>query len=450
MESSMDEFQPGYGDESPVAMEINTNHRYKADEMGVIEFRIRNQGKGLIKSLNLLLNCPCEKSKTKSAVLKNLLPSSEKKPSFQFEPARGGEALLEVELSLEDEKRLPLVFRGQTSVTISSKNEGSSSHTSFTLDIHDIEKFMGNDLSELLGGVGKDKEIDAERLHQRMEGKAPFWMRVDLDFDEVETVQRRSALRHIIAPPSGQMPFRASKACLESLNPKTPRRAFFYSMPEVIFGREAQRSDAVLRFLPDFDNDPRSKTISAQQLAVRYHAGECTMGMAPNAHQLMSINHRLLTETEQVALAGAAEIKIGPCEMTLKVACMPRSEDPQWQRTREEILQSDPGSDLFEGSPWDLVGFSRPTNGQEEEYFWLLRKMEIGWEAGAAAGLQLGWPLKPRARLIFWSGRYYLEALGSESEIKTGNSVLPPGKIACLESETEIGFGPLRFMWRLF
>jgi len=446
----MNDFQPGAGTESPVALEINTNHRYKADEMGVIEFRIRNQATAVIKNLTLMLDCPCEKSKTKSAVLKNLLPSSEKKPSFQFEPARGGEALLEVELSLEDEKCLPLVYRGQTSVTISSKNEGSSSHTSFTLDIHDIEKFMGNDLSELLGGVGKDKEIDAARLHQRMERKEPFWMRVDLDFDETETAQRRSALRHIITPPSGQMPFRASKACLESLDPKVPHRVFFYSMPEVIFGREEQKSDVVLRFLPDFDNDPRSKTISAEQLLVRYRTGECTIGMAPNAHQLMSINHRLLKETEQLSLAGPAEIKIGPCEMTLKVACLPRSEDQQWLRTREEIMQSDPGKDLFDGSPLDLVGFSRPTNGQEEEYFWLLRKMEIGWETAAAAGLQLGWPLKPRARLIFWSGRYYLEALGSESEIKTGSSALPPGKIACLESETEIGFGSRRFVWRLF
>src|SRR5512137_764542 len=111
----MDEFRPGSALESPVALEINANHRYKADEMGVIEFRIKNLGPSLIRTLALLITCPCEKSKTKSAILKSLFPSSEKKPSFQFDPARGGEALLEVEISIEDETRLPLVFHGQTS-----------------------------------------------------------------------------------------------------------------------------------------------------------------------------------------------------------------------------------------------------------------------------------------------------------------------------------------------
>lgn len=445
----MDEMDPVLNAESPVALEINTNHRYKAEEMGVIEFRIRNQSPRPIKALNLVLDCPFEMSKMKSASFPTLAPSAERRPSVQVIPGRGGEALLEIEIDLEDEGRLPLVFRGQTSVTISSKNQGTTSNTSFTLDIHDIQKFMGNDLSELIAGAGTDKEIDAERLHKRMERQDPFWMRVDLDLDEQETVRQRAALRKILVPPSGQMPVRTARAFLESFNPSAPRRVFVYSMPEVVFGREAQRSDAVLRFLPDFDNDPRSKTISAEQLIVRYRGGECTLGMAPNAHQLMSVNHRLLQDAEQIPLAEAADIKIGPCELMLKVACAARNEDSQWKRTKEEILQFDPGNDPFEASPWDLVSFTRPTNGREEEYFWLLRKMEIGWDAGATASLQLGWPLRPRARLVFWAGRYYLEAIGSEAEIKVGDSMLPPGKIMCLDSETEIGFGSLRYQWRL-
>jgi hypothetical protein len=443
----MDEFLAGQGGEAPVSVEINANHRYKADEMGVIEFRIRNQSRSLIRILDLRLACPCEKSQTKSVTLKNLVPSAEKKLSFQFEPARGGEALLEVAIHAEDERELPFVFRGQTSVTISSKNDSQSSHTSFMLDIHDIDKFMGNDLSGLLGSAGKDKEIDTERLMQRMGRNDPFWMRVDLDLDEVETELKRSALRRILPPPSGQMPFRCSRAVLESLDPSGPRRAFFYSMPEVIFGREAQRSDAVLRFLPDFANDPRSKTISAEQFGVRYLGGECTLGMAPNAHQLMSVDHRLIKESEQIPLAGSSEIKIGPCELTLKIRCAASSEDPSWKRTREQILRSDPGPDPFEVSPWDMVGFSRPTNGQEEEYFWLLRKLDLGWEGKNVNGFQFGWPVRPQARLIFWSGRYYLEALGPE--IKIGDLALPIGKIACLDAEAVISFGSLQFNWRL-
>jgi hypothetical protein len=447
-QAHMDEQQQGFDTESPVSLEINVNHRYKAEEMGVIEFRIRNEGPRLIKNLDLVVDCPCEKSTRKSAVLKNITPLAEKKPSFQFEPARGGEALLEIELRVEDETRLPLVFRGQTSVTISSKNEGSTSHTSFNIEFRDVQKFMGNDLSGILAGAGKG-EINAERLHERMERKEPFWMRVDLDFDEHETVSRRSALRQIIAPPAAQMPPRTVRACLESLDPAAPRRAFFYSMPEVVFGREPQKSDAVLRFLPDFFNDPRSRTISGAQFVVRYREGECTLSMAPQGHQLMSVNHKLLAEQEQVQLSGAADIKIGPCELALKITCAPRTEDPQWMRTRAEIRRFDPGDDPFATSRWDLIGFTRPTNGQEEEYLWLFHKMDIGWDVGGTSALQLGWPVIPRARLAYWNSRYYLEAAGSETEVKLGTSPLPPGKIACLEARTEISFGPLRFLWKL-
>ncbi len=445
----MDELQPGIEIRPPVELEINTNHRYKADEMGVIEFRIRNQGGRLLRSLELVVDCPCEIARTKTVSLSSLAPRSEKKPSFRFEPARGGEALLEIEVRTEDENRLPLVFHGQTSVTISSRNEGTSSHTSFTLDIHDIEKFMGNDLSELLGGAGKSREINPERLHERMERKEPFWMRVDLDLDEPETARRRTALRQILTPPAGQMPARTMRALLESLDASSPRRIFVYSMPEVRFGREPRINDAVLRFLPDFFNDPRSRTISGEQFVVRYREGECALTMAEKGHALMAVNGKLVRESEEVPLAGAAEIKIGTCEFQLKLSCAPRTEDAQWRRTREEIQRFDPGSSPFDSSRWDVVGFSRPANGPEEEYLWLLRKMDLGWESGAAPGLQLGRPAAPRARLSYWNGRYYLESLGAEGEIKAGAAVLPAGKILCLGAETEISFGPWPFRWIL-
>ena len=444
----MDEQQQGFDARPPVSLEINVNHRYKADEMGVIEFRIRNEGARVIKNLDLVVDCPCEKSARKPAALKNITPSSEKKTSFQFEPARGGEALLEIELQVEDESRLPLVFRGQTSITISSRNESTTSHTSFNIEFRDVQKFMGNDLSGILAGAGKG-EINAERLHERMERKEPFWMRVDLDFDEQDTESRRSALRQILAPAAAHMPPRTTRALLESLDPEAPRRAFVFSMPEVVFGREPQKSDAVLRFLPDFFNDPRSRTISGEQFIVRYREGECTLGMAPKGRQVMSVNHKLLAGQEEVPLAGSADIKIGPCELSLKVACAVRVEDARYARTVEEIVRFDPGNDPFEASRWDFVSFTRPSNGPEEEYLWLFRKAEIGWEPGGAAGLQLGRPTTARARLVFWNGRYYLEATASAADIKIGTAALPPGKIACLEADAAITFGSLRFIWRL-
>jgi hypothetical protein len=444
----MDE-QHGIESRPPVELEINTSHRYRADEMGVIEFRIRNQGDRLLKALDLVIECPCEKARTKSASLKNLTPRSEKKPSFQFEPARGGEALLEIEVCAEDEDRLPLVFRGQASVTISSKNEGSTSNTSFTLDIHDIDKFMGNDLSQLLGGAGKQREINAERLNERMERKEAFWMRVDLEFDEHETFQRRTKVRHVLYPPPGQTPAKTMRAMFESLDPTTPRRIFVYSMPELRFGREPRSNDAVLRFLPDFFNDQRSKTISGEQFLVRYDKGECKLAMAEKGHALMTLGGNLVRVSEQIPLSGMTELKIGTCEFTLKISCVPRAEDSQWKRTREEIVHGDPGCDAFEASRWDVIDFSRPTNGPEEEYVWLLHKSDLGWNAAAGSTLQLVRPEAPCARLAYWNGRYYLEALDSRAEIIAGGSALPPGKVLCLGAETEIDFGPLRFQWML-
>jgi hypothetical protein len=440
---TMDENKP------PVVLEINTSHRYRADEMGVIEFRIRNQGDRFLRVLGLVIDCPCQKTRTKSASLKNLAPFSEKRASFQFEPARGGEALLNVEICAEDENRLPIVTRGQASISISSKNEGSSSHTSFTLDIHDIDKFMGNDLSELLGGAGKQREINAERLHERMERKEPFWMRVDLELDDHETAERRTALRQILYPPPARMPARSTKALLESLEPSAPRRIFFYSMPELRFGRETRANDAVIRFLPDFFNDPRSKTISGEQFVTRYAGGECTLAMAEKGHAIMTLGGRTVHGTERLPLSGTAELKIGTCEFTLKISCVARSEDSHWKRTRDEIVQGDPGNDPFEASRWDLIDFSRPANGTEEEYLWLLHKSDLGWGTGADSTLQPGKPENPRARISYWNGRYYLESLGANAEIRAGGSALAPGKVLCLETETAIDFGPLRFRWAL-
>jgi hypothetical protein len=443
----MSELETSINGESPVALEININHRYQAGEMGVIEFRIKNQGRHLIKSLDLDVNCPYEKSKTKS--LKKLDPSVEKRSSFQFEPERGGEALLEVAIRCDDASGEPLVFRGETSVSISSKNEGSTSHTSFTLDIHDIEKFMGNDLSELIGGAGKDRELDAGRLNERMERKDPFWMRVDLDLDETETMRVRAASRKIILPPGDQMPAKAERALLESLDPAIPRRIFIFSMPEVVFGREPLRSHAVLRFLPDYDKDPRSATISAEQFVARYRNGNCVLSMAPRGHALMSVSRQLVGPDDEVAIAAGTDVKIGSCEFTLRITGVPRSDDARWKPSRGEIFRCDPAVDPFEQSPWDLVSFTRPANGQEEEYLWLQSKMEIGWEPSGPLGLQLGRPHVPRARLAFWNGRYYLEALGAEAVIKAGGVEILPGKILCLNAETEISFGPHRYLWRL-
>ncbi len=435
------------GGRCPVGLEINVSHRYKAGDMGVFEFRVRNTGSRSIQGLNVAVECPCKISRRKSVVVKNIAPSSEKQPfMFQFEPPRGGEALLEIELAFEDENRMPQVYRGQTSVTISSKNERSTSPTSFNINIHDIQKLMGNDLSGLVTIAGK--ELNEERLRERMERKEPIWMRVDLDLDEHETSRRLAAKRELIYVPGGQPPSRTPRAMLESLVPEHPRRLFLYSAPEIRFGRNAQKNDAVLRFLPDFYNDERSKTISGEQFLVQYRKGECLLTLAPQGHASMSWNGRAIGRDEQIPLAGGASITIGTHELTMKVTCVESGGDSHWARTREEILRLDPGDDPFKEARWDMVTFSRKMNGEEESYHWLLRKMDLDWGSDAAAGMEAGAPLNPRARLSFWNGRYYLEPLDAGVQMQAGACMLQAGQIACLGAEMEISLGPLRFRWK--
>jgi hypothetical protein len=239
------------------------------------------------------------------------------------------------------------------------------------------------------------------------------------------------------------------KALLESLEPSAPRRVFLYSTPELRFGRETRSNDAVIRFLPDFFNDPRSKTISGEQFVTRYAGGECMLATAEKGHAIMTFGGRAVQATERLPLSGTAELKIGTCEFMLKISCVARSEDPQWKRTRDEIVRGDPGDDPFAASRWDLVDFSRPANGTEEEYLWLLHKSDLGWGTETDPKFQPGKPENPRARLSYWNGRYYLESLDPHAEIKTGGSALAPGKVLCLGTETTIDFGPLRFRWAL-
>ncbi len=359
----------GTEDQGSVALEINISHRYKVGHMGVLEFRLRN-GTSRIQALDLAVECPCEISRRKSVSVKNLSPSSEKKPLFQFEPARGGEALLEIEL-ITYEQDSPRVYRGQTSVSISAENEGATSPTSFNINIHDIQKLMGNDLSGLLTVAGK--ELNEDRLRERMERKEALWMQVDLDLDEQESARRRVSRRSIIFVPGGQPPVRAYRALLESLEPSFPRRLFLYSRPEIRFGRNTQKNDVVLRFLPDFYGDERSKTISGEQFYVQYSKAQCLFALAPQGHASTSWDGRAVGRNEQIPLANDSTISIGTHEFALKVSCSPSARDAYWTRSREHIMQEDPGEDSFKDCPYDFVTFSRKTNGEEEVYHWVLR-----------------------------------------------------------------------------
>jgi len=432
--------------EFPIHLEINTNHRYTAGQMGVFEFRIRNQSPAAIPSLRMVVDCACQSSREKTVELKNFAPSSAKNIKFQFEPARGGEALVKIEVCLEDATGLPVIYRGDTSVDIAAQDDARKSGTSFHIDIHDIEKFMGNDLSGMLSLAGG--EINSDRLRERMQRKEPFWMRVDLDLDEHETKTRREARRTLLCIPPGETPAPTHRALLEAVEGTAPWRAFIYSAPEIRFGRSVRHNDVVLRFLPDFRNDQRSKTISQEQFVAACRAGRCLLMAVPDARATACVDGLRLLQDKPALITDGIAISIGIHEFGLQVSAGPRDEDPRWQRSLEEIRAAHGGEDAFPDTAWDYVRFVRTTNGPEEQYLWLFRKIDLGWETEPGAALQLGRPARPSARLSFWGGRYYLEALPAGRDIRVGDRLLGRGEIACLGRETEIRFGALAFRWQ--
>jgi hypothetical protein len=276
-------------------------------------------------------------------------------------------------------------------------------------------------------------------------------MRIDLDLDEHETVRRRAAKRDIVHVPGGRPPFRSFRAVLESEDSSTPpQRLFLYSCPQIRFGRSVQKSDAVIRFLPDFNSDERSFTISSEQFVAQYRKGSCFVTPANEAHASMCVNGRAALPEEQIAIESGSTVVIGSHELTLKTLSVDSVTDPFWERTREEIIRFDPGDDPFKDAPCDLMIFFRRFNGEEESYSWLFRKMDFSWSDSGATGLEFGAAVvDPKARLSFWNGRYYLEPVGVDVQIRAGACMLQTGQIACLGVETDIAFGSLQFRWKL-
>jgi hypothetical protein len=72
--------------------------------------------------------------------------------------------------------------------------------------------------------------------------------------DPGETVKVQFALRNVGTVDATNV----VAALLESADPGIPRRVFVYSAAEIKFGRNSQKNDVVLRFLPDFANDERT------------------------------------------------------------------------------------------------------------------------------------------------------------------------------------------------
>ena len=443
----MDEVRGDIGHRCHVALDINASHSYRAGELGVLEFRIRNEASWRIPTLEIRVDCPCEHSGRKSATLRNLSSASEKKQPFRFEPGRSGAALLEIEVACEGQDGMPLIYRGQTCLNVAAKEDARSA-PNISLDVHDLFKesaVQRSDLKGLITIAAGDR--DQDRGSGSAEPKEPRWVPVDLDLDEAETEKRRQESRRICSVPAGQAQTSSQQARLESLDPAAPRRIFIYSMPEVRFGRHTQRNNVVLRFLPDFYRDERSKTISGEQFVVRYAEGKCLLALAPGARAPLSLNRRMLLQGEEIALIPGSDLRIGTHDFGLCVSCFPKVEDDHWARSRDELRRSDPGDDRFRASSWDCLVFTRTSNGPEEEYVWILRKIALDWDPAETAGLKLGPPAGGRARLSFWNGHHYLEVLDPAAEVEVGARRLKPGDIARLGAQTELSFGASRFSW---
>jgi hypothetical protein len=433
-------------------LEIDANRVFKVGETGVLDFRITNRDAAPIPSIVFSVACPCELNRHKNKTERNVPVSSDSAPRsrqvrFPFDPSRAGEALLEIELSCTGQDKRPCVLRGQTSVLISSAGERAPS-TSFHIDIHDNERFMGNDLSGFVNMASQARPDADAWVRERMHRPEPFWMRVDLELDVEAGARLGEAVRQIVHVDG--LPPRSQRAILESLEPARQRRVYICSLQEVRFGR-SQDNDVVLRFLPDFSADERSRTISAEQFIVRQNGDQFFLSPAPNAHAPMAVDGGLLSPGDRVPLTGGARLSVGRSRFELEVACHYRPEDPHWIRSLEEIRRLDPGEDPLELSSFDCLQFSRVTNGTEEEYWLVPRKVEIGWEEGAAAGFPRILSDGARAaqgRISYRKGRYYLEPLGLEKVAVEGHR-LGSGEIACLGPDCRIFLGSSVLRWRL-
>ncbi len=433
----------------PVALEINVSHEYKTDEAGVLEFRIRNQGPRPIRSLDLTVESEHGKSSTPITQVVNLTPLSEIRVSVEFKPRRAGETPLEIRVCFEHDDLLPFVYGARAHLFIFPPEGARSCSTSFDINIHEVGRFTGNDLSSLVTTAGDEKEINEDRLREKMERNEPFWMAANLELNEEETARERAAFRRLLFLPDGQAPPRTSRAVFESLESAAACRVFVYSMPELRFGRHTQKNDVVLRFLPDFQDDERSKSISAEQFVARHQPDKCVVSLAGGAHAPMSFGGRVMKPGDQAVLSPGAEIKIGNLEFSLRISGTARTADTLGTPVFEKLRRADPGDDPFQSSSWNAWVFSRTTNGPEESYVWLLRKMELGWRLESPTSLVLDGSTAPGARLSFWRGRYYLEALNTRQQVAVAGRVLEPGEIACLGQHAEISFGALRFQWKL-
>jgi hypothetical protein len=280
-----------------------------------------------------------------------------------------------------------------------------------------------------------------------MSSKEPFWMRVVLELDREETEHLRKDQRQIVWLLSGQAPHRAQRALLESLDDPYPRRIFIYSKPVVSFGRAQTSNEAVLRFLPDFYGDERSKTISAEQMVVQFTENQFQVALAPKGRAPTAIDGKILGPDEKLPLADGTEILIGTANFKMTLSCIVQERTAHWERSRDAIRRSDPGDDLFGSSQFDAIRFIRVTNGTEEEYVLLPRRLNLGWSR--EGGLLLGLQDRAGARLSYWNQRFYLEPFSSESEIKVDNRALQQGEVACLGSDSTIFFADFRFRWRL-
>jgi hypothetical protein len=430
-----------------VALDINANQSYRAAQMGILEFRIRNEAAWRIPLLEITIDCPCEHSGRKSATLKNLASASDKRQPFRFEPGRGGAALLEIQIACEGQDGMPRIYRGQTSVNVAPKEDARSSNIS--LDVHDLIDTSMVQRSDLRGLITIDAgKKENDRHPETLEQKQPVWVPDDLELDENETQLRREAARHLFFIPSGQAPLRALQAQLESLDPSVPLRVFFCSMPIVRFGRDTRKSDMILRYLPDFYNDERSKTISGEQFILRYSEGRCLLTLASGARAPLSVNGRIIIQQEEIPLTEGLQLKIGTHDFGLQLTCLPAIEDAHWTCSRNEVRRSNPGDDPFQGSRWDCLILTRTSNGPEERYVWLLRRVALSWEASRADSLQLGQSLGSQACLCYWNGAYYLESLDPTAELEVEGRRLKQGDLARLGQAVEISFGTLRCSWK--
>jgi hypothetical protein len=425
-----------------VDLEIDANKVYRTSELGSLDLRVTNRCRDVVDA-SLAVTCPCLDQPAKDRTLKGLVPSRSRIVHVQWRPAHGGEAVLDLALTFNDPTGGEWALSGDTVVVVARPGEQQSS--SFHFDIHDIEKFMGNDLSGLvrIGTLGQ-QELDPDALLARYRNRVPLWMAIDLQLEHGPSDRR-------IIDRAGAATPRRALASLVSTDGATSVRFDLVTGPRVRLGKLPRPdNDICLVWEDESPQDERGKHISRRQFELVPTAKGISFCNSKQGGPTTYLGTALLATGQSVPLPEVAAVMLGTFVLEISIAIVQDTHATRDAATSARLQKHDPGPDQMPADcPVSAVRLQRRNNALDLQYCWILRSAIVG--SDPSCGLPVtDASIAPRhARIMAWRGRFYLEDLASAGTTVVDGTTLGRGDIVALGQAHEIRFGSRVFRWAL-